>query len=105
MLKALDQNRAESAPFGRVAAVHGSVIDMTFDAGVLPAINEAVLIDWDGGAPLVTEVEQHLNPTTVRTVALQNTAGLKRGVPVRALGAPITAPVGDAVLGRLLNAI
>jgi F-type H+-transporting ATPase subunit beta len=90
---------------GSIVAVHGSVIDMTFTAGVLPAINEAVLIEWDGGAPLVTEVVQHLNPTTVRAVALQNTAGLKRGAPVRALGTPITVPVGDAVLGRLLNAI
>jgi F-type H+-transporting ATPase subunit beta len=105
MLKALEQNRAESALLGRVVAIHGSVIDITFDAGVLPAVNEAVLIDWDRGAPIVTEVQQHLNPTTVRAVALQNTAGLKRGIPVRALGAPITAPVGDAVLGRLLNVI
>ena len=100
---ALEQSGANSALLGSVVAIHGSVIDMTF-AGVLPAINEAVLIDWHS-APLVTEVQQHLNPTTVRAVALQNTSGLKRGVSVRALGAPIAVPVGDAVLGRLLNAI
>ncbi len=105
MLKACDQNGMKSGLLGRVVAVHGSVIDMTFGGGMLPAINEAVVIDWDHGAPLVTEVQQHLSPTTVRTVALQNTAGLKRGVPVRALGAPIAAPVGEAVIGRLLNAI
>jgi F-type H+-transporting ATPase subunit beta len=90
---------------GRVVAVHGSVIDVRFPAGALPAIDEAVLIDWDGGAPLISEVHQHLDPATVRAVALQNTTGLKRGTPVRALGAPISVPVGNAVLGRLLNAL
>jgi F-type H+-transporting ATPase subunit beta len=90
---------------GRVVAVHGSVIDVRFPAGALPAIDEAVLIDWDRGAPLISEVHQHLDPATVRAVALQNPAGLKRGTPVRALGAPISAPVGNAVLGRLLNAL
>ena len=44
---------------GRVVAVHGSVIDVRFPAGALPAIDEAVLIDWDGGAPLISEVNQH----------------------------------------------
>src|SRR6516164_1028634 len=95
---------ANSTLLGRVVALHGSVIDMAFDAGILPAINEAVLIDWHD-ASIVTEVQQHLNPKTVRAVALQNTSGLKRGVLVRALGAPIAAPVGNAVLGRLLNAL
>jgi F-type H+-transporting ATPase subunit beta len=104
MLNGLNQGGADSALCGRVAAVHGSVIDMTFGGGVLPAISEAVLIDWGNGAPILAEVEQHLNPATVRAVALQNTAGLKRGVPVRATGAPVAVPVGEAVLGRLLNA-
>ena len=99
-----DQSGEAGGLLGSVVAIHGSVIDISFDAGVLPAINEAVLIDWHD-ASLVTEVQQHLNPMTVRAVALQNTSGLKRGVLAKALGAPITAPVGDAVLGRLLNAL
>jgi F0F1-type ATP synthase beta subunit len=96
----------QSAPrSGRVAAVHGSVVDLAFAQGMLPAINEAVAVEWDLGPPLVAEVQQHLGPEMVRGVALGNTAGLRRGTRVRALGAPIRAPVGDAVLGRLLGAI
>jgi F-type H+-transporting ATPase subunit beta len=90
---------------GRVVAVRGSVIDIAFAAGALPAINDAVAIEWDVGPPLVAEVQQHLGAERVRAVALESTAGLKRGTAVRATGAPVRAPVGDAVLGRLLNAL
>jgi F-type H+/Na+-transporting ATPase subunit beta len=89
---------------GRVVAVHGSVVDIALPAGELPAINEGVAIQWDLGSPLVAEVQQHLTPTMVRVVVLGNTAGLKRNTAVSALGAPIRAPVGEAVLGRLLGA-
>jgi F-type H+/Na+-transporting ATPase subunit beta len=90
---------------GRVVAVHGSVVDIAFVDAMLPAINEAVVIEWDLASPLVAEVQQHLGPTIVRAVALSSTAGLRRGTAARALGAPLCAPVGDAVLGRVLNAI
>jgi len=90
---------------GRVAAVHGSVVDLSFAGAMLPAINEAVAIEWDLGPPLVAEVQQHLGPAMVRAVALGGTAGLRRGTAARALGTPICAPVGDAVLGRLLGAV
>jgi F-type H+-transporting ATPase subunit beta len=96
--------RADAAK-GRVVAVHGSVIDIAFSAGALPPINDAVAIEWDVGAPLVAEVQQHLGAERVRAVALENAAGLKRGTPVRPMGAPVQAPVGEAVLGRLLNAL
>jgi len=92
-------------PLGRVTAVHGSVVDIAFVGGILPAIADAVAIDWDLGPPLVAEVQQHLGPAVVRVVALGGTAGLRRGTAVRPLRAPIRVPVGDAVLGRLLNAI
>jgi F-type H+/Na+-transporting ATPase subunit beta len=96
----------ESAPrSGRVVAVHGSVVDIAFAGRMLPAINEAVAIEWDLGPPLVAEVQQHLGPAMVRAVALGGTAGLRRGTRSRALGAPIRSPVGDAVLGRLLSVI
>ena len=88
---------------GCVTAVHGSVIDIRF-AGRLPSINEGVEIAQDRAAPLLVEVHQHLDTTTVRAVALGNTAGLSRGAIARATGAPIQVPVGDGVLGRLLNA-
>jgi len=90
---------------GRVVAVHGSVIDIAFDRGMLPAINEAVAIEWDLGPPLIAEVQQHLGPAMVRVVALGGTAGLRRGTSAAALGEPIRAPVGEPVLGRLLDAI
>ena len=89
---------------GRVTAVHGSVIDLAFD-GSMPGINEAIAIDTDQGATLIAEVQQHPQPGKVRAVALGVTAGLRRGTAAHALGAPVRVPVGDAVLGRLLNVI
>ncbi|HTW69689.1 MAG TPA: F0F1 ATP synthase subunit beta [Acetobacteraceae bacterium] len=81
-------------------AIRGAVLDVAFDGGHLPAIDEALRI---GDAGLIAEVQSHLDPSSVRAVALQATAGLHRGMPVRATGGPLTAPVGDAVLGRLLD--
>jgi F-type H+/Na+-transporting ATPase subunit beta len=88
---------------GTVIAVRGAVVDVGFPAGRLPPIGEELVIEWDRSAPLIVEVQAHLDETTVRGVALQATAGLRRGVPVRATGGPITVPAGDAVLGRLLD--
>ena len=90
---------------GRVIAVHGSVVDIAFAETPLPEINDAVAIAWDVGRPLIAEVQQHLTAHAVRAVALENPAGLKRGVTVRSTGAPLRVPVGEAVLGRLLNAL
>ena len=88
---------------GRVAALRGPVIDVTFDAGPLPPIEEALQIEWDQPGLLIAEVQSHVDPRTVRAVALQPTSGLCRGTPVKLTGKPITMPVGDAVLGRLLD--
>lgn len=90
---------------GHLTAVHGSVVDIRFSEGTLPAINEGIAIERDDGAPLIAEVQLHLDAMTVRAVALDNSAGLCRGASAHALGAPIRVPVGDAVLGRLLNAV
>src|SRR5579863_5846123 len=90
---------------GHLTAIHGSVVDIRFSEGMLPAVNEGIAIERDEGAPLIAEVHQHLDPVTVRSVALENTTGLSRGAKVRAMGASICVPVGDAVLGRLLNAV
>ncbi len=94
-----------AAPQGRVIAVHGSVVDVAFASTDLPAIGDAVSIDWDRGRSLLAEVEQHVDPTTVRVVALESTSGLRRGTAVLALREPIRVPVGKPVLGRLLNAV
>jgi F-type H+-transporting ATPase subunit beta len=93
---------AAPAP-GTVIAVRGAVVDVGFVPGHLPPINEELVIEWDRPAPLIVEVQAHLDETVVRGVALQATAGLRRGVPVCATGGPIKIPAGDAVLGRLID--
>ncbi|CAN5788172.1 F0F1 ATP synthase subunit beta [soil metagenome] len=90
---------------GSVVSVRGAVVDVRFDGGALPPINSALLVEWDRPEPLVLEVHGHLDLATVRAISLQPTAGLARHVSVRATGAPISVPVGDAVLGRLLDVV
>ena len=90
---------------GCLTAIHGSVVDVRFSEGALPEVNEGLAIHREGGRRIIAEVQQHLDSVTVRAVALDSTTGLRRGAPVRAMRAPIRVPVGDAVLGRLLNAI
>ncbi|MCR8723808.1 F0F1 ATP synthase subunit beta [Frigidibacter sp. ROC022] len=92
-------------PCGIVRSVRGAVVDVVFDGVELPQVNSALLVMWDRPTPLILEVHSHLDLTTVRAVAFQSTAGLSRGVPVRATGAPVKVPVGEAVLGRLLDVV
>ena len=65
---------------GDLTAIRGSVIDIRSSESVLPALNEGIAIARDEGAPLVAEVQQHLDFMTVRAVLLDNTAGLSRGM-------------------------
>jgi F-type H+-transporting ATPase subunit beta len=88
---------------GKVAQVIGAVVDVHFD-GDLPAILNA-LITENNGKKLVLEVAQHLGESTVRTIAMDATEGLVRGAGVEDTGAPISIPVGNATLGRILNVI
>jgi F-type H+/Na+-transporting ATPase subunit beta len=90
-------------PAGRVVAVRGAVVDVSFEPAELPRLDEALVVEWDRAEKLIVEVQAHLDERTVRAVALQGTAGLRRGVRVHASGNPVTVPVGDAVLGRLLD--
>ncbi|MBN2907390.1 MAG: F0F1 ATP synthase subunit beta [Rhodobacteraceae bacterium] len=90
---------------GVVHAVRGAVVDVVFSGGDLPAINSALIVEWDRPAPLVLEVHSHLDLQTVRAVAFQSTQGLARGVTVHATGGPVTVPVGEAILGRLLDVV
>jgi F-type H+-transporting ATPase subunit beta len=92
-----------SAGAGRVTQVIGAVVDVQFD-GDLPAILNA-LETLNNGKRLVLEVAQHLGENTVRCIAMDATEGLVRGSAVKDLGAPISVPVGDATLGRILNVI
>ena len=93
------------APSGIVVAVRGAVVDVHFDAGQLPAINTALVVAWDRPEPLILEVHSHVDPTTIRAIALQATAGLARDTVVHPTGQPVMVPVGDAVLGRLLDVV
>lgn len=89
---------------GRVVSVHGSVVDVCFDDGELPALQEALLVPTEG-ARLVLEVQQHLDRRAVRAVALHPTSGLRRGDRAWRTLQPLRVPVGDAVLGRVLNVL
>ncbi|MFC2970083.1 F0F1 ATP synthase subunit beta [Acidimangrovimonas pyrenivorans] len=88
---------------GKVTQVIGAVVDVQFD-GDLPAILNALETD-NNGKRLVLEVAQHLGESTVRTIAMDATEGLVRGAAVSDTGGPISVPVGDATLGRILNVI
>ncbi len=88
---------------GKVTQVIGAVVDVHFE-GELPAILNALETD-NHGKRLVLEVAQHLGENTVRTVAMDSTEGLVRGQEVTDTGGPITVPVGNATLGRILNVV
>jgi F-type H+-transporting ATPase subunit beta len=91
---------------GKIRQILGAVIDVEFPEGHLPALNHAVLIENGGDKGtirLTLEVAQHLGNNTVRCIAMDSTDGLQRGTTVIDTGAPISVPVGEAVLGRIFN--
>lgn len=90
---------------GRILQVIGPVVDVEFTSGnnSLPDIYEALEIPRSDGSNLVIEVQQHIGENTVRTIAMDSTDGLSRGMEVKTTGSPIRIPVGDQVRGRLLN--
>merc|ERR1711981_1278272 len=88
---------------GTVTQVIGAVVDVQFD-GELPNILNALEVQ-DHNIRIVLEVAQHLGENTVRTIAMDATEGLKRGQPVEDIGAPIQVPVGNGLLGRIINVI
>lgn len=94
---------------GRITRVTGPVVDVEFEQGTLPMIYTALYISNptinDEPDNLVVEVAQHLGDNVVRTIAMDVTDGLVRGMPVRDSGAQILMPVGEAGLGRVLNVV
>ena len=88
---------------GKITQIIGAVVDVKFD-GELPEILTALECDNNGNR-LVLEVAQHLGESSVRTIAMDATEGLKRGDEVKDTGAPITVPVGPETLGRIINVI
>src|SRR5262249_48797688 len=101
---------ATSQKIGKVVQVIGPVVDVEFEGGHLPEIYNGVRIVSDEGdagdaIDVVAEVEQHLGENRVRTVAMKPTDGMRRGMRVVDTGAPISMPVGQATLGRVMNVL
>jgi len=90
---------------GRLTRIAGVVVDATFPSGNLPSIHDALLIKREGEPDLIVEVQEHIDPYTVRGIAMQPTAGLYRGMEVHDTGAPIMVPVGPPTLGRMFNVL
>ncbi len=94
---------------GKVLQVLGAVVDAEFPPGELPEIYTALTLHnpeiSDEPDNLVIEVAQHLGENTVRCISMDSTEGLKRGQPVKSTGAPISVPVGEKTLGRIMNVV
>ncbi|MBI3739450.1 MAG: F0F1 ATP synthase subunit beta, partial [Chloroflexi bacterium] len=90
---------------GRVVQILGGVVDVEFPEGDVPQLFEAIEVERPGKDALVLEVQKHLGDNWVRTVSMDSTDGLQRGLPALATGAPILVPVGPATLGRIFNVL
>src|SRR5512145_2283780 len=90
---------------GRVTQILGGVVDVEFPEGQTPELFEAITVEREGNTPLVLEVQKNMGNNWVRTVSMDTTDGLQRGVPAVATGAPILVPVGPATLGRIFNVL
>ena len=101
--------KANGGGTGRVVQVIGVVVDIEFDPEQMPELYNALRLEWteeDGQErSLVLEVAQHIGRNQVRAVAMDATDGVRRGMEVLDTGGPITVPVGEAVLGRIINVL
>lgn len=91
---------------GRIAQIIGPVVDVSFTENArLPKILDALVIEKDNGQRIILEVQRHLGEERVRTIAMDATEGLVRGMEVRETGGPIKMPVGDEIKGRVFNVV
>ena len=90
---------------GKITQIISAVLDIKFQEGRLPEINDAIEIPLKNGGRLVAEVAQHLGDDTVKCIAMGPTDGLVRGMDAIATGAPISVPVGEVTLGRMFNVL
>ena len=88
---------------GHISQVIGPVLDVRFEPGQIPPIYNALEVTREDGDKVVLEVAQHLGENTVRAVAMDSTDGLVRGMDVKDTGEYISTPVGEEILGRILN--
>jgi F-type H+-transporting ATPase subunit beta len=93
------------ANIGKIKQIIGPVVDVSFEAenATLPKIMNALEVTRENGQKLILEVQQHLGEDSVRTISMDSTDGLRRGLDVVDLGSPIKMPVGDSIKGRLFN--
>ena len=99
-----------SSLVGHISQIIGPVVDVHFDLasdseGQLPAIYEALTITRPDGKTLIVEVQQHIGEDTVRTVAMDSTDGIRRGMQAVCTGSPIIMPVGPQIRGRVMNVV
>ncbi|NMA11798.1 MAG: F0F1 ATP synthase subunit beta [Chloroflexi bacterium] len=90
---------------GYIVRVVGVVVDVEFPSGNLPGIHNALLVRKQSGFSLILEIQEHISPKVVRTVAMNSTAGLRRGMLVEDLNTSIQVPVGRKTLGRIFNVL
>ncbi|NLE02576.1 MAG: F0F1 ATP synthase subunit beta [Fibrobacter sp.] len=105
-----EKDFAQKQNSGKIIQVVGAVVDVRFDKGELPEINTALHVslpksDINSSSTLVLEVAQHLGERVVRTIAMDSTDGLARGMDVTSTGEMIIVPVGENVLGRIINVV
>ncbi len=93
------------ANVGKIRQIIGAVLDVSFETGKLPEIYNALTVKRENGQTLILECQQHLGEDSVRTIAMDSTDGLMRGMEVVDTGAPIKMPVGDQIRGRLFNVV
>ncbi len=95
-----------SQNIGKISQVIGPVVDVSFHGDVeLPNILDALVVKRDNGEELILECQQHVGEDTVRTISMDSTEGLRRGLDVIATGKAITMPTGDKIKGRLFNVV
>ena len=95
----------ETRNIGKIIQIIGAVLDIRFETGHMPELNEAIRIKRKDGQTLVVEVSGHIGDDIVRCIAMGPTDGLVRGMEADATGAPIRVPVGEETLGRIFNVL
>ena len=95
------------ANIGKITQVIGPVVDVAFDGegAKLPNILDSLVVIKGDGTKVVLETQQHLGEDRVRTISMEGTEGLVRGMKVTDTGSPITMPIGEDIKGRLFNVI
>ncbi len=92
---------------GKITQIIGPVVDVAFDTegSTLPKILDAMVVVRENGQEIILECQQHVGEDTVRSIAMDSTDGLRRGMDVRTLGQPIQMPIGEHIRGRLFNVV